>query len=311
MLSALASAPVGEGPDAAWFHLWSHAIFKSLLFLAIGFLSVIAGGTSATALRGSAMRTRLGRWALLVGLMALAGVPIIVGGVSKEHVVEQVYAGAIEGGPGLVVLLALFATIVLTAAYATRAYLVVAELIDVPAVIAAEHAVPPSRRHRRQATLDPGDRGAPNVVLLTLAILTLVGGVALPLRLFEPGGGSWLWALVTVLLLGVGCGLAFALGRVGDPRDRFVRGRGAAFDAGFGADAVYRGIGYAVVRLAHVVAFVDREVIDGYVRGTALVAQFGGAAVTRVHQRQTARLGVWLVAIGVVLLLSLGVLAWR
>ncbi len=311
MLSALSSAPAGEGPDAAWFHLWSHAIFKSLLFLAIGLLSVIAGGTSASALRGSAMRTRLGRWALLVGLMSLAGVPIIVGGVSKEHVVEQVYAGAIEGGPGLVVLLALFLTIVLTAAYATRAYLVVAELIDVPAVIAAEHAVPASRRQRRQATLDPGDRGAPNAVLLTLAVLSLVGGLALPLRLFEPGGGSWTWALVTVVLLAVGCGLAFALGREGDPRDRFVGARGAAFDAGFGADAVYHAIGRAVVSLAHVVAFLDREVIDGYVRGTALLSQVGGAAVTRAHQRQTARLGVWLLGVGVVLLLALGVFAWR
>src|SRR4030095_13253745 len=36
MLSALAAAPAAEGPGAGLLQLYSHAIFKSLLFLAIG-----------------------------------------------------------------------------------------------------------------------------------------------------------------------------------------------------------------------------------------------------------------------------------
>ena len=311
MLSALASAPAADGPGAGLFHMWPHAIFKSLLFLALGLLSVIVGGTSAVALRGSAMRSRLGRWALLFGLLSLSGVPILVGGVSKEHVVEEVYAGAIAAGPGMVVLLALLLTVVLTAAYSTRAYLVVAELIDVPATIAAEHAVPESRRHRRQATLDPAGRGAANAVLLVLSVLSIVGGLAITLRLFEVGESSWTWTAVTVLLIAVGCGFAFALAREGDPGVRFVRGHSGWFDRGFGADTAYLAVARPVVRLARVVAFLDREVIDGYVQGAAASTRIAGALAELGHRAERARLGVWLVGLGLILVLAVGVLPWR
>lgn len=257
------------------------------------------------------MRSRLGRWALLFGLLSLSGVPILVGGVSKEHVVEEVYAGAIAAGPGMVVLLALLLTVVLTAAYSTRAYLVVAELIDVPATIAAEHAVPESRRHRRQATLDPAGRGAANVVLLVLSVLSIVGGLAVMLRLFEVGESSWTWTAVTVLLIAVGCGFAFALGREGDPGVRFVRGHSGWFDRGFGADTAYLAVARPVVRLARVVAFLDREVIDGYVQGAAASTRIAGALAERGHRAERARLGVWLVGLGLIIVLAVGVLPWR
>jgi len=52
MLSALAAAPAKEGPAAGTLHLYSHAFFKALLFLAIGWLSVTVGGTAAALLRG-------------------------------------------------------------------------------------------------------------------------------------------------------------------------------------------------------------------------------------------------------------------
>ena len=51
------------------------------------------------------MRTRLGRWAFLIGLLSLAGVPLVVGGFSKESVIDTAYQGASQGGPGLLVLL--------------------------------------------------------------------------------------------------------------------------------------------------------------------------------------------------------------
>lgn len=310
MLSILASSTSAAGVDAGLFHLWSHAFFKALLFLALGLLAVIAGGTSAVLLRGSAMRSRLGRWALLLGLLSLAGVPILVGGVSKEHVVAQAYEGAVHEGPGLIVLLALLTTIVLTAAYATRVYLVVAELIDVDAVIAQERQREGSRSAARLAALDPSGRGWVNAVLLTLSVLTLVGALALPLRLFEPGDAQWVWLALTVLLLLVGCALAFALGRRGDPSVRLVGSRARWFDTGFGAGTAYRLVGRGVQRVAGVAALLDTAVLDGYVRGVALTATAAGAGGARAHRDGRARSGLWLVVAGLMVVAGIAAAVW-
>jgi NADH-quinone oxidoreductase subunit L len=60
-----------------------------------------------------------------------------------------------------------------------------------------------------------------------------------------------------------------------------------------------------------VVAFLDTEVIDGYVRGAAAASRFGGAGAERVHRGERVRVGPWLVVVGLLALLVVGVLAWR
>src|SRR5690606_22563287 len=46
MLAGLTVVPNGLGPDAAIMHLGSHAAYKALLFLTLGWLAVLAGGTA-------------------------------------------------------------------------------------------------------------------------------------------------------------------------------------------------------------------------------------------------------------------------
>ena len=309
MLSALASAPAADGPDAGLFHLWSHALFKSLLFLSLGLLGVVAGGTAASLLRGVGTRSRLGRWTFLIGLLSLAGVPFLVGGLSKEHVLAEVYAGAMNRGPGLFVLCSLLATVVVTAAYSTRAFLVIAQTAndEEPATDAASTDAQPNRTDavRRQG------RGPASAVLVTLALLTLIGGLVLILDLFTLHEASWIWLAVTVVLISVGCGLAFALGRSGDPGVRFAGRHGHRFDTGFGADTAYRALARAVVALARGVAFLDTEVIDGFVRGSAVAARVSGGRLDRAHRAERPRNGAWLVVAGLLALLALGVFAWR
>ena len=67
MLSALAVAPADEGPGAGVLHLYSHAFFKALLFLAIGWLSVTVGGTAAATMRGGLRGHLFIRPAMFVG----------------------------------------------------------------------------------------------------------------------------------------------------------------------------------------------------------------------------------------------------
>ena len=100
MLSALAAAPPEAGPGAGLFHLYSHALFKALLFLAIGWAGLVAGGTAATALRGSAAAAPLLRVAFVVGLVSLAGVPLVVGGHLEGARPRRRVGGSGRGRPG-------------------------------------------------------------------------------------------------------------------------------------------------------------------------------------------------------------------
>ena len=317
MLSALATATVEVGPDPALFHLWSHAVFKSLLFLTIGWLSIVAGSTLATALRGSGHVHQLAKVAWLFGLLALAGAPFVVGGLSKEHVLVTAYEGAAgAGGPGILVLAALLVTVVLTAAYAVRAHLVVTNspipplLTDTPVRNGGTGEI---------GTEEEGDHArmpsAPVLVALAvLTVVTVVGGLVLLTGLFDIHGASVWWVLLTSLLILLGGGLSWMARGDGDPADQFVRTprQRVLADTGLGVDAAYRAVVVRpVLGLARVVAFLDREVVDGYVRGAAASAGAAGWLAERGHRREAPSTGLALVALGLLVAAGTAVLSWR
>jgi NADH-quinone oxidoreductase subunit L len=130
MLSALAVAPASTGAGPAVFHLLSHAMFKALLFLAIGWLSVLVAGTAAVAMSGGVRHHPQLRQPIAIGLLALAGVPPLVGFLSKEYVLAAAHDSTSGSGSaaGWIVLVALGLTVALTAAYCTRAWLVLTHL---------------------------------------------------------------------------------------------------------------------------------------------------------------------------------------
>ncbi|MEU5364868.1 NADH-quinone oxidoreductase subunit L [Streptomyces sp. NPDC005925] len=117
---------------AAVFHLLSHGAFKALLFLAAGAVIHAAGTNSLAAM--SRMRNLRARvpdayWTMTVALLALAAIPPFSGFFSKESVLraaEHVSTGHTEYAPGAAgwtVLVAGLVTALLTAAYATRLWL--------------------------------------------------------------------------------------------------------------------------------------------------------------------------------------------
>lgn len=297
MLSALAVAPADEGPGAGVLHLYSHAFFKALLFLAIGWLSVTVGGTAAATLRGGVRGHLFIRPALFVGLLSLAGVPPLVGFVSKEHVLSAAEAGAGEGqARAWVVLLAGLLTVVLTAAYCMRAWVV---LDDLGSADIARHDT------------DTATIGV-RVVVTVLAVLTVVGGLVVVTPLLDLGGHiGWLVALLSLLLI-VGAGLAVrSVGAGKDPAIRTVGARIPSFDAGLGVDRLYVAVvARPVLALAHLVVFLDREVVDAYVRGAAAATRFGGAGGQRAHRSEVAASGLAWVVAGVVAVALAGVALW-
>ena len=292
MLSALAAAPIEAGPDAGLFHFWSHAVFKALLFLALGWAAVIAGGTTAYALRGSAAAAPLLRVSLLFGLLSLAGVPLVVGGLSKEHVVAVAWEGAVHGGPGLVVLVALLTTAALTGAYCTRAYLLLTA-------------------HVRPARTSPRLPPAVQAALSGLVLLSVLGGLVLLTDAFSVGEFSLAWVVITTLAVVVGMLVALRGGFDRDPAEVLVPRFIPLADRGLGADAAYRRVvADPVLALARLVSFLDTEVVDAYVRGTAVATRVAGWAGARAHHGERPGSAVGLVLAAVVLLGLAGVLAW-
>ncbi|MGZ3117167.1 NADH-quinone oxidoreductase subunit 5 family protein [Streptomyces sp. H62] len=321
MTGALAAGDRG----AAVFHLISHGAFKALLFLAAGVLIHAAGTNSLAAMsrmRGLRDRVPDAYWTMTVALLALAAIPPFSGFFSKESVLvaaEHVATGHTEHAPGAAgwtVLVAGLATALLTAAYATRLWLL---------AFRGRGAEAPD--HGRQPL-------AMNAVLWVLALPSLaLGGLAFRL-LPDWFDGQDLTPTLTTSVLGTGVALvggivtyaawrhtaAFAdrppLGAVAahpegdaarveaeaiashepaygdiayapDPSDlgRLLLGplhRHAA--VGFHLDAVYTALFVRPVQAgASLVRFLDREVVDTYVRGAGALPRVLGTAVRRAQ----------------------------
>ena len=320
---AVLGAVVDAGA-AALFHLYAHALFKALLFLTLGWLSLAIHSTLAERLQGTARR-RLSQAAVVVGLAALAGLPLVVGGWSKELVLATVAeeTGA-TGARGWLVLAALLVTVVLTALYATRAALILlrpgASTRPGSTVAVAEEdlstgelrAVRATRAAQREAVRQAD--AAPVSARLVIAALTLataLGGVLL--LAFERLLGveahlSLVWLSVTLGLALAGIVTAWMLSRSGDPALR-LGPRQAWFDGGLGVDRLYLALVAApVLALARGVAALDRTVVDAPVRAVARGAVRWSDSVGDRHSTRPLS-AVSMVGIGLVVLLALGVVA--
>jgi NADH-quinone oxidoreductase subunit L len=329
MASALAFrlAP-NEAPELALGHLFSHALFKSLLFLAVGWLSVLAGGTAFVALRGRAHGRGALYWSLAVGLASLAGLPPLVGFFSKEGILfaaEESLSGA-DAGLAWFVLIALVVTVGLTAAYCTRAWLLLTTereggLAGLEAeegqAESAEEAAPAGDEAATGAHWAHGGAGeirpvtmAAALTVSALAVLTVFGG----LLLIPVSGGIHLGLVMTVVSLVV-IGLAFvgvrSLATAGhDPARRLGPAAADLSDRGFGFDAVYVAVGRAVIAVARLVVRLDRDVVDAYPRGAASLTGIAGRAGEKAH-RGAPSTGLVAVVVGVVLVAVVGVTVWH
>lgn len=312
MLAPLAVIADLEGSAAALFHMYSHALFKALLFLTIGWLSLSLHSTLAVRLQGSAGRL-LSRAAVVIGFAALAGLPLVVGGWSKELVVATV-AGSGAGARGWVVLVALLLTVVLTAMYATRAALILLQPRRQPAdedlTTGELRAVTATRAALKEAqhTLDAAPF-TPRAVIVLLTLATGLGGVLL--LVFEevlgvPAHVSVTWLAVTLLLAVAGIASAWVLSKAGDPALR-LGDRQGLWDRGFEVDRLYLATVVApVLAVARAVRTLDDRVVDAPVRGAARQAV---RLSDRAGDAQTSRplSAVAMIAVGLLILLTLAV----
>ena len=125
---------VGLGsPDAAMFHLTTHASFKALLFLGAGSV-IVALHHEQDIWKMGGLRERMPKtyWTFLIGTMALCGVPLFSGFFSKEAILDVALENNI-----LLFLVAVFIAL-LTTFYMTRLFVVA--FMGEPRSSHAEHA---------------------------------------------------------------------------------------------------------------------------------------------------------------------------
>jgi NADH-quinone oxidoreductase subunit L len=121
-----AGAEATAAVSASMFHLFTHAFFKALLFLAAG--SVMhAMGDVIDMRRFSGLRKVMPvtHWTFLIGALALAGLPPFSGFWSKDEIVGAAFdAGhhSVYGGIYFILFIAAMVTAFLTAFYTFRAY---------------------------------------------------------------------------------------------------------------------------------------------------------------------------------------------
>ncbi|TXS05651.1 NADH-quinone oxidoreductase subunit L [Streptomyces sp. col6] len=309
---------------AAVFHLISHGAFKAVLFLAAGVVIHAAGTNSLAAMSrmgGLARRIPDAYWTMTVALLALAAIPPFAGFFSKEAVLvaaEHTALGHRHVAPaaaGWTVLVAGLLAAVLTAAYATRLWLLAfrgrgAEAPDhgrQPVAMTAVLwvlAVPTIALGLSVGVIGDWFDGHRLVPSLTTAVLStgvgLVGGLvtyaawrhttALAARV--PMGSVVAHpdaepALVEIEAIEARTAAYGPAGDAPDPADpgRLLLGplhRHAA--TGFHLDALYAALFVRPVQAAaRLVRFLDREVVETYVRGSATGARRLGTAVRRAQ----------------------------
>jgi len=82
---------VADGYSAATFHLMNHAFFKALLFLCAGSVIHAIGTNDMCAMGGLGKKMRITSITMLIGALAIAGIPPLSGFWSKDEVLSAVY----------------------------------------------------------------------------------------------------------------------------------------------------------------------------------------------------------------------------
>jgi len=316
-LGYMAGALAVGDRGAAVFHLLSHAAFKALLFLAAGAVIHAAGTNSLTAMSrtgGLAKRIPDAYWTMTVALLALAAIPPFAGFFSKEAVLvaaEHTALGertGIPAGAGWTVLVAGLLTALLTAAYALRLWL---RAFRGRGPQAPDHgrqpiamtsvlwvlAIPSLGFGLGAAYLDDWFDGEALTPTLTTAVLgtgLAVAGGAVTYAVWRTLAARAVPAVTPphVAHPDAEAGLVEAEALhlphpAEDPADpgRALLGplHGPAAD-GFRLDALYaKAFVRPVLGAASLVRFLDREVVDTYVRGAAGTAKGLGWLVRRAQ----------------------------
>ena len=286
------------GPDAAMFHLTTHAFFKALLFLAAGsVIHALHDEQDIWKMGGLYNKIPLTFWTFAIGMFALSGVPPLAGFWSKDYLLSI----ALQRGWGFYAVGVITAG--LTAFYMTR--LVVVAFFGPARTHAAEHP------HESPPVM--------TVPLVLLSILSVVGGL-IGIETFYHGwfldviqtmypngtvtppaeGNDFLELIVpsSVVLLGIVLAFSLYWNCKSDPLDIKVLANKFYFD-----EIYDRSLVGGQQMAARFLNWIDSWILDGLIiRGSAYVT-FGVGEVLRLFQTGSLQGYAFLFSLGGLILI--------
>ena len=273
--------------EAAIFHLFTHAFFKALLFLAAGSVIVMLHHEQNIWKMGGLSRNLpITFLTFVAGALALIGCPPFSGFFSKDAILTLAYERNIP-----IFVLGLF-TAFLTAFYVMRLLVIV-------------FFGKPRSDIARKSNESPFVMTGP---LIALAVLATLGGFAFFARNFvalpiEKEVGALVPVLaIGVLILGSGLAIAFYRNRTSEPFDIALLRQKFYFD-----DLYAWLIDWTQELLARIAAFFDRWIIDAGAVGGSGGGTWGIGALLRLVQVGNLQAYLFLFGVGIVVLIYFAV----
>lgn len=291
----------GLGYMASMFHLFTHAMFKALLFLGAGALIHAIGSNDYTAMHGLRKYMPITHWTFLIGCLAIAGIIPFSGFFSKDEILSSCL------GYDWVAYVWMSAVAGLTAFYMFRLYFLIFWW--------KEHKV-------HEGHHAPHDQ--PWTMSLPLIILAAISCVAgfIPFGKFVTWNGHYYdfmehfdWGVATISLIIAVAGIALAAAmymRENALPAKFKNAVPALWNwcyHRFYWDELYMFITHKIIfnGICRPLAWFDRHIIDGTMDSFATVTNKASEAIKPLQSGQI-QMYVWWYLIGALLLGTITVL---
>lgn len=274
----------GMGYMAGMFHLFTHAMFKALLFLGAGALIHAVHSNNYTSMGGLRKHMPITHWTFLIGCLAIAGIPPFSGFFSKDEMLAAMFHNS--------EFLGYFMTMVagLTAFYMFRLYYLVFWWKENPHY--KEH-----KPHDGSWTM--------SLPLIILAIVSCVAG-------FIPFGEYVTWngenypirldpkvAITSIVVAVCAIGLATFLYAKENPRPakmaNSVKWLWTAANRRFYWDEIYMFVTHKIIFgiISKSIAWFDRHIIDGTMDMFAKVTQKASYAIRGMQSGSIQTYVMW------------------
>lgn len=283
------------GYMASMFHLFTHAMFKALLFLGAGAIIHAVGSNDYTAMHGLRKHMPITNITFLIGCLAIAGIIPFSGFWSKDEILAACF------GYNFVAYIWMSAVAGLTAFYMFRLYFLIFWW--------KKHEIP-------QGEHAPHDQ--PWTMTLPLVFLAAVSCVAgfIPFGELVTWNGKpyhimehfeWGIACISLAIACVGIGLAWVMYAKENPLpEKMRRALPALWDwcyHRFYWDELYQFVTHKIIfdRICRPIAWFDRHIIDGSMDGMAWCTNKASYAIRGLQSGSVHRY-VWIYLIGALLL---------